>query len=82
MKTLTLDQKNKLSKTCESLFAKGVNSLRFMRVLHNDFQIICNDDLNSPDDFYNMNREENKPMHSLLNLLGYKYSQFGICRVQ
>ena len=81
MKTLNQDQKTKLAKTCETLFTKGVASLRFIRILHNDFQILCGDDLNSPDDFYNMNREENKPMHDLLNSLGYQYSKFGICRI-
>lgn len=77
---LTQEQKTKLTKTCENLFINGTPSLRFMRILHNDFQIICDNDLESPDDFYNMNRVENKPMHNLLNVLGYKYSPFGICR--
>jgi len=81
MKTLNLttEQKSKLVKTCENLFKESTTSLRFMRILHSDYQIVCNDDLGSPDDFYNMNREENKPMHQLLNALGFQYSVFGIC---
>lgn len=82
MKNLNQAQRTKLIKTCETLFSNGVASLRFMRILHNDFQIICNDDLNSHDDFYNMNNERNKPMHDLLNLLGYEYSPFGICKTR
>ncbi len=47
MKTLNLtsEQILKLNKTCNNLFGQGVSSLRFMRILHNDYQIVCNDDL-------------------------------------
>jgi hypothetical protein len=76
---LTEEQKAKLTKTANTLFRSGTPSLRFMRLLHSDYQIYCNDDLNSPDDFYNMNREENKPMKDLLNTLGFQYTKFGIC---
>ncbi len=75
---LTQEQKSKLSKTANTLFQSGTPSLRFMRILHNDYQIICNDDLNSPDDFYNINSEGNKPMKDLLNTLGFKCTNFGI----
>jgi hypothetical protein len=81
MKTLTNEQFSKLAKTCENLFREGTPTLRFIRTLHNDYQIFCNDDLESPDDFYNMFKPENQPMNDLLNLLGYKYSNFGICRL-
>jgi hypothetical protein len=66
---LTEEQKAKLTETANTLFRSGTPSLRFMRLLHSDYQIYCNDDLNSPDDFYNMNREENRPMKDLLNIL-------------
>ena len=75
---LTPEQKSKLSQSALRLFKQGTPSLRFMRILHNDYQIVCNDDLNSPDDFYNMKRQENKPMLSLLNCIGFNYTVFGI----
>ena len=81
MKTLTKYQKQKLIKTCEKLFQQGTPSLKFMRILHNDYQIICNDDLNSPDNFFSINKIENKPMLDLLNELGYVHSNFGICKL-
>ena len=80
MTTITTEQKEKLTATCNSLFKSGVPSLRFMRILHSDYQIICADDLESPDDFYDMNRSENQTMHDLLNCLGFRYSKFGICK--
>lgn len=76
---LTEEQKAKLTETANTLFISGIPSLRFMRVLHSDYQIYCNEDLNSPDDFCDMNREENKPMKDLLNILGFQYTKFGIC---
>jgi hypothetical protein len=75
---LTQEQKAKLAKTANNLFESGTPSLRFMRILHNEYQIICNDDLNSPDEFYNMKSEANKPMRELLNTLGFKHTNFGI----
>lgn len=76
--TLTQEQILKLKKSCENLFKEGTPSLRFMRTLHNDYQYYCNDDLNSYDDFYNMNHESNKEMKDLLNFLGYNYTPYGI----
>jgi len=78
---LTPEQTIRLKKTCENLFKNGTASLRFIRILHNDYQVVCNDDLESPDDFYNMAREENKPMHELLGALGYKLSSFGVFKI-
>lgn len=78
MTTLTNEQIVKLINSANSLFEQGISSTKFARLLHNDYQIICNDDLNSNDDFYNLASEANKPMRDLLNLLGFQYTQFGI----
>jgi hypothetical protein len=69
-----------LKKSLDNLWLQGYPSTQLCRLLHNDYQIIFNDDINSPDEFYNLNRPENKPMIDLLNILGYDYTNFGICK--
>lgn len=68
-----------LKRTAIALFTQGVSSTRFCRLLHNDYQILFNDDIPSPDDFYDMLSESNKPMRDLLHMLGFEYTNFGIC---
>ena len=78
MTTLTNDQIAKLINSACSFFDQRLPSTQFARLLHNDYQIICDDDLNSNDDFYNLASDSNKPMRDLLNLLGFQYTEFGI----
>lgn len=67
-----------LKKTAIRLWQEGTPSTRFCRMLHNDYQIIFNEDIPSHDNFYNLSHPQNKPMIDLLRVLGFEYTQFGI----
>lgn len=69
-----------LKRMAIKIWQSGVDSTQFCRLLHQDYQILFNDDLNSDDDFYNLGKPCNKPMIDLLNILGFEYDKsVGIC---
>ena len=63
-----------LKRMAVKIWVSGVPTTVFCRLVHQDYQILFNDDLNSDDDFYNLSKPCNKPMLDLLNILGFEYS--------
>ena len=76
---MTTQQFESLKRTADRLFGESTSSTTFARILNNDYQYYCNEDIPSNDDFYIMSSEGNAPMRELLNKLGYEYTEFGIC---
>ena len=66
-----------LKKTAVRLWREGTPSTQLWRLVHNEYQIVFNDDLGSHDDFYNLNHPQNKKMLDLMSVLGFEYTQFG-----